>query len=127
MQTASRVPLELSEYLRNRTQELRYSSRSLAQAAGLSHPVISKAIAGVSLPEPETLDKIAPFLQTSAGHLKILAGYMDPPPAKEGPLYDLYVRASRAWPSMNADQRMVGLATLKGIVSQWERWAKGLD
>lgn len=75
----NKLPTYLKEELRRR----KWSGRTLAMYAGVSHSTVARAIRGTHVPGPENLAKIATALEVTTLNLLRLAGHIDAPPASE--------------------------------------------
>lgn len=74
---------QLPNYLKEQLKRRKWSGRTLAMYAGVSHSTIARAIRGTHVPSPENLAKIAIALEVSPLHLLRLAGHLDALPASE--------------------------------------------
>jgi transcriptional regulator with XRE-family HTH domain len=68
----------LSDFLRNECARRRLSWRAASLGAGLGATAVYGMIHGVSVPEPETLRKLAAYFGVSEQYLMELAGHLTP-------------------------------------------------
>lgn len=74
---------QLPNYLKEQLKRRKWSGRTLAMYAGVSHSTVARAVNGTHVPGPENLAKIAIALEVTPLYLLRLAGHIDPPPASE--------------------------------------------
>ena len=70
------MPETLASFLREECARRRLSWRAASLAAGLGATAVYGIIRGVSVPEPETLRKLAAFFAVSEQFLMELAGHL---------------------------------------------------
>ena len=68
---------EIGEYIRNLRRAKNYSQRKLAYLSGVSNATINRVENGISLPDPDTLKKLAGPLGAAYTGLLDKAGYLD--------------------------------------------------
>jgi transcriptional regulator with XRE-family HTH domain len=81
------MPETLASFLRDACARRGLSWRAASIGAGLGATAVYGIIRGVSVPEPETLRKLAAFFDVSDQYLMELAGHL--PPAKRGDELDV--------------------------------------
>lgn len=78
------MPETLAGFLREECKRRRLSWRAASLGAGLGATVVYAIIRGVSVPEPETLRKLAVFFDVSEQYLMELAGHLTPGQQSDG-------------------------------------------
>ncbi len=74
---------QLPAYLKEELKRRKWSGRTLAMYAGVSHSTIARAVRGTHIPDTENLRKIAIALEVAETHLLRLAGHVAAPPDSE--------------------------------------------
>ena len=74
---------QLPSYLKEQLERRKWSGRTLAMYAGVSHSTVARAIRGTHIPDPENLCKIAIALEVTETYLLRLAGHVSTPPTSE--------------------------------------------
>ena len=74
---------QLPAYLKEQLKERKWSGRTLAMYAGVSHSTVARAVRGTHVPDPENIRKIATALEVAETHLLRLAGHVLTPPTSE--------------------------------------------
>jgi transcriptional regulator with XRE-family HTH domain len=72
------MPDSLARFLRDACAQRRLSWRAASLGAGLGATAVYGMIRGVSVPEPDTLRKLAAFFDVSEQYLMELAGHLTP-------------------------------------------------
>lgn len=75
----TRMSDQLIEYLSEQLQKRRWSQRTLAMYAGISPNTVSYAMQGKTIPDPETIEKLARALGVDEYHMLRLAGHVEGP------------------------------------------------
>ena len=74
---------QLPNYLKEQLKRRKWSGRTLAMYAEVSHSTVARAVNGTHVPGPENLAKIATALEVTTLTLLRLAGHLDALPASE--------------------------------------------
>lgn len=74
---------QLATYLNARLTKKGWSGRTLALYAELSQTAIARALKGKTVPDPESLRKIAVALEVEELHLLRLAGHVESPASED--------------------------------------------
>lgn len=74
---------DLPDYLKEELKRRKWSGRTLAMYAGVSHSTVARAVRGTHVPDPENIRKIANALEVTETHLLRLAGHVSAPPATD--------------------------------------------
>ena len=82
---------QLPSYLKEELKRRKWSGRTLAMYAGVSHSTIARAVRGTHVPDTENLRKIAIALEVAETHLLRLAGHVAAPPDSEFDPSALYI------------------------------------
>ena len=70
---------QLIAYLSEQLKQRRWSQRTLAMYADISPNTVSYAMQGKTIPDPETIEKMARALNVDAYHMLRLAGHVEGP------------------------------------------------
>ena len=73
----------LPAYLKEQLKQRKWSGRTLAMYAGVSHSTVARAVRGTHVPDPENIRKIAMALEIAETHLLRLAGHVTTPPTSD--------------------------------------------
>ena len=74
---------QLPSYLKEELARRKWSGRTLAMYAGVSHSTIARAVRGTHIPDTENLRKMAIALEVEETHLLRVAGHVVAPPISE--------------------------------------------
>ncbi len=84
MPTASDLPRDIGDFIRDLRRNARISLRQLASQAGVSNPYLSQIERGLRKPSAEVLQQLASALRVSTPMMYLRAGLLDALDAKEG-------------------------------------------
>ncbi len=84
MPSASDLPRDIGDFIRDLRRNARISLRQLASQTGVSNPYLSQIERGLRKPSAEVLQQLASALRVSTPMMYLRAGLLDALDAKEG-------------------------------------------